>query len=128
MTAADWSTVAPIAISLAALAWAIYSQRSAARKKALDELTARIATAEGALAEHKDEGQKARYQLRERVGAMETALLQMPDKDVVHRLDVSVTEIRGDIKAMAEGFRAMSHTTRRIDDYLMAQAKGGKDK
>lgn len=110
--------------SAATLLWAIYLFVRGARKEELDAVRTDIVAVRAELKEHKDDGSASRQALSERVGHIETVLGQMPDKDTVHRLEVSVTEIRGDIKAQGETLSAVKATTNRVEDFLLN--RGGK--
>ena len=57
-----------------------------------------------------------------RVQSIEADFRHIPSKDTVHGLELSISEIKGDIHAMSEAFSAVQRTAQRIENYLL----GGK--
>jgi len=122
-------------VSLVAIGVSIAVYRAGARRKELDALKEDIkdvadetGKAVGAvahdLAEHKDAGQNSRAELRERLVMVEQHLAQMPDRDLVHKLALDVTEIRGAINTQGEALKGVAATSRRVEEFLLQ--RGGK--
>jgi predicted nucleic acid-binding Zn-ribbon protein len=57
-----------------------------------------------------------------RIAKVESALDHLPDKDITHRLEIAVTELRGELKAMAEAMKPVAHTSQRLEQFLLDQA------
>lgn len=121
--------VSPV-VSLVAIGVSVAVYRAGARRKELDLLKTDIEAvadkAEGAvktvaqdLASHKEAGQDSRIELRERLIMVEQHLAQMPDRDLVHKLALDVTEIRGSINTQGEALKGVAATGRRVEEYLL---------
>jgi hypothetical protein len=118
-----------IAVAATSLGWNFVQYRLGARKAELAEVKGQIAKVAADLDAHKEAGQTSRAELSERLGNVEVALQHMPDKDTVHRLEVAVAEVRGDVRAQSEAVRGLADNVRtvaasgeRIESYLL-QAK-----
>ncbi len=100
-----WLSVIATLIAIGTAVYAWLSARSKGNEKQLAEL------------------QKEMGKLSRRVDHVETELTHLPDKDAVHDLQLAVTRVEGTISTMAEAFKAIERTTRRVEDYLIK--KGG---
>jgi hypothetical protein len=108
MTLSEWQTIVAIGAGLLAIGSAIYSWltgRASANAKEIDDLADR------------------QRDLERRVDAVEGELRHLPDKDRVHKLEVAMEGMRGDIGRIADGFQTMSRTVTRIDEYLLRAGK-----
>lgn len=92
-------------VAFATLAYTIWSQR---RKANADQLAA----------------------IDERVRRSETRLTQiegqietLPGRDATHRLELSLAEMRGDLKALTERISPMAATSARLQEFLLEQVK-----
>lgn len=112
MTWEDVRLWTPVIMSCLSLGWGIYLFRSQAHRREQEQLAQRVTEAEKALVTG-----------HVRMSGIENRLDHVPDKDAIYQLQINVTEIRGSLNTMAEGFKALSSTSRRIEDFLMADAK-----
>jgi hypothetical protein len=62
-------------------------------------------------------------QLEQRLVRIESELPHLPDRESVHRLELSVSDMRGDMRAMAERMTTVSETSRRLQEWLLEQGK-----
>lgn len=49
---------------------------------------------------------------------LKSAISQLPDKETVHRLELSMADMAGTMKAMAVSLEATSNTTKRMETFL----------
>ncbi len=61
--------------------------------------------------------------LTRRVDHIDTELQHLPDKDTVHKMEVSMAEIRGEIGQMTEASKATQRTVQRIENHLLGSGK-----
>lgn len=57
--------------------------------------------------------------VEDRVSRIEGQLEHLPDREVTHRLEIGLTEIRGELAAMNEKFKPVAATMTRVQDFLM---------
>ncbi len=57
--------------------------------------------------------------LARRVDKLDTEIQHLPDKDTVHKMEVAMAEIRGEIGQMSESAKATQRTVQRIENHLM---------
>jgi len=61
-------------------------------------------------------------EIKDRLTAIEKDIEYLPDRDSLHRTDLAIAEMKGDISTMAESFKGIARTVRLVDDFLR---KGG---
>jgi hypothetical protein len=93
------------AVALATLAYTIVTQRKKASADALAAIGARVSAVET------------------RVTQTEGQIDTLPDRDATHRLELALSEMRGDLKALTERIGPMAATSMRLQEYLLEQAK-----
>ncbi|MEJ0012808.1 MAG: DUF2730 family protein [Bauldia sp.] len=130
MTLEDFRLWLPIAIAVSVFAWNIYLQRSGVRQSALDKVNARVDQVEAERAADANNGRESREKVVERLTALEQQLQHMPDKDTVHRLELSVTRMEGDVKAqsatmvaLSENVKAAVQSSLRVETYMLESRK-----
>jgi hypothetical protein len=57
--------------------------------------------------------------LEDRVSKIEGEMEHLPDREVTHRLELSLTEMKGELAAMNEKLRPVAATMTRMQDFLM---------
>lgn len=92
-------------VALATLVYTINSQRKKASSEALDRIDERMTRAEN------------------RVTRLEGQIDSLPDRDVTHRLELSLSEMRGELKVLAQRLEPVAATSERLQEYLLEQAK-----
>ncbi|MFG1466579.1 DUF2730 family protein [Xanthobacter sp. DSM 24535] len=55
-----------------------------------------------------------------RVAKLEHDFQHLPTKEQVHKLDLAVSDMKGDVKAMNETMKAVDKTTGRLENYLLS--------
>jgi hypothetical protein len=130
MTVEDLRLWLPIAIALAVFAWNVHLQRSGVRKDELDTLRKEIESVDGKREQDAQDGQHSRAEVAERLTRVEAQLAQMPDKESVHRVEVTVARMEGDMKAqgaaivaIGENVKAATNSVQRIENYMMESRK-----
>lgn len=116
----------PILISGSALVWSMLQYRLGARKAELTELRNEIAAVERELSEHKSAGQDSRAELDHRLAQVEVRLDQLPDKDSLHKLALEISDIKGSVNTQAAELKGVTATARRIEEFLIDNARSGK--
>lgn len=105
----DLSIVMPwvgAALSIIALLTQIKSVLSAGEKK-LDE---RLGRAEKTLIDHD-----------RRIQSVETEIRHLPDKESVHKLQVDLTEMKGQIATMVKSTESTERATHRLEQFLLSR-------
>jgi hypothetical protein len=59
-----------------------------------------------------------------RVSTLETMLRSMPDQASQHRLELGISELRGDFRTLAERLGPIDNLSRRLQEVLLDKAKG----
>jgi uncharacterized coiled-coil protein SlyX len=60
--------------------------------------------------------------LEDRASKQEGQIAHLPDKDVTHRMELALLEIRGDLNVMNERMRAVAATGDRLQEFLVVEA------
>jgi hypothetical protein len=60
--------------------------------------------------------------LEDRTIKIEECLEHLPDKDVTHRLEMSLTELRGEMRVLAERIKPISAISERLQDAILERA------
>lgn len=58
-----------------------------------------------------------------RVSTLETIIRSMPDQASQHRLELGISELRGDFRALAERLGPIDNLSRRLQEVLLDKAK-----
>lgn len=59
----------------------------------------------------------------DRIARLENEFRHLPDRDSVHRMEVSLTELRGELKSMGEQLRPVASIADRLQEFLLEQAR-----
>lgn len=102
---------APIIISLGSLltVW-VFAARGARRTE-----TAKLEGAIEVLRKDTDE-------LEGRVASTENQIQHLPDKDLTHRMEMALTELRGDLRVVSANLAPIASTNERLHEFLLDQA------
>lgn len=112
----SWAGLIALLISIGGTiyAWLTRSGKEAGEKVSKLEVELRKAHAE-----HANKIDK----IEDRVSRIEGELRHLPDRSTVHRMELSLTEMRGDMKALAERLTPVSAISERLQEFLLEQAK-----
>lgn len=58
-----------------------------------------------------------------RISSIENELKHLPDKEVVHRLELTLSEMKSDIVKIAASADQSARTTQRVENYLMERGR-----
>lgn len=58
--------------------------------------------------------------------ALKRELEQMPDREMIHRIELSLVELRGEFGQVNERLRPVASIAERMQELMMQQAQGGK--
>ncbi len=119
-----WAPWLAVAIAAASLLYTIFNGRSKKtddrfekiekkQKEDHDTLSLRVGTivAESELT-------------KDRVIVIENDLKHLPDKDVTHRLERAILEMRGEMRGLTEQVRPIAHMASRMQDALLEKVVG----
>jgi NADH dehydrogenase FAD-containing subunit len=56
-----------------------------------------------------------------RISKVENDIKHMPDKESVHKLQLDLTEMKGQIGIMAKSSEVTERTTRRVEEFLLSR-------
>lgn len=57
-----------------------------------------------------------------RIQKLEDDMRHMPDKETVHKLQIDLTEMKGQMATMVKSSEATERATRRVEDFLLKKA------
>lgn len=57
-----------------------------------------------------------------RIQRLEDQIQHLPDKETVHKLQIDLTEMKGQMAAMVKSSEATERATRRVEDFLLKKA------
>lgn len=107
---------------------ALFSWRASIRRTEISDFNERIAQVEAQMEKAEDASSvrddmqvKEIRSLHDRVSHVETQLDHMPTKDSVHRLEVTVEGIKGDMRSVSDRLGAVSSSVGRIETFLLAE-------
>lgn len=93
-------------VSLVTLAFVVVTYRSKAANDRVNTLAGKIET------------------LEESVARLDGSVQHLPDQAAIHRMELALEKMQGNLNVVAEKLRPVAATTERLQDYLDAQAKG----
>ncbi|RAI37534.1 hypothetical protein CH338_15770 [Rhodoplanes elegans] len=93
------------AVALASFAYTVVTQRKKASADALAAISARVSAVET------------------RTTQIEGQIENLPNREATHRLELALSDMRGDLKALTERIGPMAATSMRLQEYLLEQAK-----
>lgn len=59
----------------------------------------------------------------DRISKIEGELAHLPDREVTHRLELSLTEMKGELAAMNERLRPVAATMTRVQEFILGGSK-----
>jgi hypothetical protein len=97
--------LAALAMSVASFAYAWTSARSKATAEKVEAIDQRVIAVTG------------------RVTKLESDIEHLPDKDTLHRLEIAIAEMSGEMRVLAEKINPVSAISERLQDYLLERGK-----
>jgi len=70
----------------------------------------------------KDAAAKAE-RLDERVSVIEGEMQHLPNRDMVHKMDLSLSQLQGEVKVLVERIKPIAATSARLEEWLQERAK-----
>lgn len=61
--------------------------------------------------------------IEDRVAALENEFRHLPDRSSVHTIQLSLSELRGEMRAMGEQLKPVAAISERLQEFLLEQAK-----
>jgi uncharacterized protein HemX len=108
----DWLGLFAVIISVGTAIWTLISSGA---KRTATELEAFKKTD----AEEKKVMMTAITRLADRTLALEKDFEHMPDREMVHKLQNDLTELKGQVTTMVKSSEATERAIRRVEDFLM---------
>lgn len=119
-TLSQWGSVAASLIALVVAALANSKKglddRFAALVKVIDERFS-------ALSKSGVDADKKTAELEDRVIKIERDMQHLPDKESSHRMELAITELKGDIAIMTERLKPVASISERLQEFLLDQAR-----
>ncbi|MFG1409496.1 DUF2730 family protein [Xanthobacter sp. VTT E-85241] len=103
---------APIIISLASLITVWVLAVRSVRRSETDALETSIAGTRKELAGVAD-----------RVARTESQIAHLPDKDLTHRMEMALVELRGDLRVLRADLAPIAATNERLNEFLLDQGR-----
>lgn len=110
------------AVALANLVYMVVSQRKKASTEQLDAIKTELAGKADATAVRAVDVRVA--QAETRLTRVEGEIDNLPDKDSAHRLELSLSEVKGELKVLAQRLEPVAATSNRLQEFLLEQANG----
>ncbi|SCM75427.1 conserved hypothetical protein [uncultured Pleomorphomonas sp.] len=66
---------------------------------------------------------RADAEIDERLSRLETEMDHIPNKESLHRVDLTLTELRGEIQVLTERLKPVAAISDRLQEFLIEQAK-----
>ena len=104
---------------LLSLGTTVYTLLTSGSKKTATDLQAHKATNSAVCAEL--ENRIAAHAIR--IQKLENEFGHLPDKDIVHRLELTMKDMQVQMAGMAASSEATARTARRVEEFLLDQAK-----
>ncbi|MFN3362738.1 MAG: DUF2730 family protein [Allorhizobium sp.] len=82
-----------------------------------------FSSGEKTLGEDLSEEKKKVIEHDRRIQAIEGEIKHLPNKDTVNKLQVDMTELKGDIALIAKSSEATERATRRVEEFLLRHDK-----
>jgi len=90
-----------VAVSVLTLAYTIYSARSKAAAAKVHDLERRVDKVE------------------DRATKIESGLAHLPDKEITHRLELSIMELKAEIGVLSERIKPVAAVSQRMQEFMM---------
>lgn len=123
----DWLSVLATAVALASLLYTFLTRSGKEAGEKVAELQKQTLAALGDIQKQITKSLEDRDrkidQLEDRVSRVEGELRHLPDRATVHRMEIGITEMKGDMKAIAERLGPVAAIADRLQEFLLEQAK-----
>lgn len=106
-------------IALATLAYAIITNRSKTHSQQIGTIQQAIATVERQVVETKSQVNVRVDGVEDRVVKIEATMAHLPSKEATHHLELSLTEMRGELRTLAERIKPIAAISDRIQDAVL---------
>lgn len=120
----DWLSLGLSLMAAATAIWAIIQTPSKRNEQAFDKF--RDEEFGGFRKEVEGDLQRTNASLdllKERMSVTESVIKQLPDKESVHRLELTVSQLSGDLNVIGQKVEGVDRTARRVEEFLLEQAK-----
>lgn len=118
-----WVSLGASILALGTAAWALLQGPSKRNEGAIGDLKRDVSTTTKdleksiALVEDKADAAVAR------LGQLETIIHQLPDKDSMHRLEISLEKVNGQLNTLSERLNPIDNLSRRLQEVLLEKSK-----
>jgi len=117
-----WNEFAPwfaIAIAASSLLYTIFGNRAKAHSQKIVAIEASVSQVHNDATLSKQAIELRIDRLEDRVTRAESQIEHMPDKEVTHRLELTVGELRGDVKALTESIKPIRAIADRVQEAIL---------
>lgn len=67
--------------------------------------------------------EQATAAIERRLVHVEHQIADMPTKESIHRLELSIRDVQGDIRTLSADLKPVAETTRRLNEFLLEEAR-----
>jgi NADP-dependent 3-hydroxy acid dehydrogenase YdfG len=82
-----------------------------------------LTSGEKALGERMGKAETKMVDYDRRIQSVESEIKHLPDKDMVHNLQLDLTDMKGQMAMMVKSSEATERATRRVEEFLLSQTK-----
>ncbi|MGL5166653.1 MAG: hypothetical protein ACRC9K_12275 [Afipia sp.] len=107
------ATVVALLISAVALWRSFRKDRSEADDQKFKDLSTRVGAVSGKV-----------ELVEDRVAAVEGELRHLPDKDVTHRIELALSDMKAEMRGLSEGVKPLKGMVERVHEALVEKAVG----
>lgn len=119
MNLADLAPWISSAIAAAALLYAVFGNRAKAHAQKISAIETSVAAVHNDIMLARQAIEMRVDRLEDRVTRTESQIEHMPDKEVTHRLEMTVGELRGDVKALTESIKPIRAIADRVQEAIL---------
>ena len=106
-------------IAAGALAYAIFGNRAKAHAQKIAAIEAGVGRVNNDIVLARQAIEMRVDRVEDRLTRVEAEIEHMPDKDVTHRLEMTVGELRGDVKALTESIKPIRAIADRVQEAIL---------
>lgn len=119
-----WVPWLAVALSAASLAYTIHTGRSKKFDERFDKMEACLEDHERATNTRFGAVVGEATMLKDRVIVIESDIAHLPDREVTHRLERAILEMRGEVGKLSEQVKPIAHMASRMQDAMLEKMVG----
>lgn len=113
-----------VAVAAASFGYSIWISVSNKHGKKIERIQSAIAVVETQLAGAQQQLELRIDRVEDRVTRIESDLRHLPDKGTTHRLELAISELRGEVARITESIKPISAMTARVQELIIEKVAG----